>query len=213
VKGLKVVGTKNDVHVQLIEEEYNRARIGAPASLALYDMRLSTIIGRTNKYASGNVISTVSLSKIERLRTWDSRIHVHKSSQKNFRQAFHQLDELKDKLGLSDAMIEKIAYIYRKVCERRLTHGRTIEGMLAAAAYIVCREMGTPRTIKDIAAALNISHKDISRNCSTLVLELDIKMPLVDPMKCVANVANKLGVSEKQNIRQWPLCQKLLKAK
>jgi len=95
-----------------IEEEYNRARIGSPTSLALYDMGLSTIIGRTNKDASGNVISAVSLSKIERLRTWDSRIHVHKSSQKNFRQAFHQLYVLKDKLGLSDAMVEKIAYIY-----------------------------------------------------------------------------------------------------
>ncbi len=69
--------------------------------------------------------------------------------------------------------------------------------MLAAAVFIVCREMGNPKTIKDIATTLDITRKDISRNYSVLVFELDIKMPLVDPMKCVVKIANKIGVSEK----------------
>jgi transcription initiation factor TFIIB len=94
-----------------------------------------------------------------------------------------------------------------------ITHGRTIEGMLAAAAYIVCRETGTPRTIKDIAAALNIKRKDISRNYGTLVLELDIKMPLADPMKCVVNVANKLGVSEKTKYQAMATMSEVVNSK
>jgi transcription initiation factor TFIIB len=32
--------------------------------------------------------------------------------------AFEQLDRLKEKLGLSDTIIEKAAYIYRKIQER-----------------------------------------------------------------------------------------------
>ena len=47
---------------------------------------------------------------------------------------------LKDKLGLSDAIVEKTAYIYRKVEHRGLVKGRTIPGMLAAAIYLACRK-------------------------------------------------------------------------
>jgi transcription initiation factor TFIIB len=174
-----------------------RDRTGAPTSLALHDMGLYTIIGRDNRDASGQVLDISMCSKMKRLRVWDSRIHVHKPSEKNLRQAFHQLDILKDKLGLSDAIVEKAAYIYRKVCERRLVRGRTIKGMLTAAVYIACRETGIPRTLNDIAAISNIKRKDIARNYRTLVLELDIKIPEVDPMKCIVKVANKLGMSEK----------------
>ena len=85
--------------------------------------------------------------------------------------------------------------------------------MLAAAVLIVSREMGTPRTLKDIAAALNIKRKDVSRNCSTLVFELDIKMPLVDPMKCVVRVANKLGVSEKAKYQAMAIMSEVVKSK
>jgi transcription initiation factor TFIIIB Brf1 subunit/transcription initiation factor TFIIB len=51
----------------------------------------------------------------------------------------------KEKLGLSDTIVEKAAYTYRKVQERGLIRGRTIDSMLAAALYSACREMETPR--------------------------------------------------------------------
>jgi transcription initiation factor TFIIB len=63
---------------------------------------------------------------------------------------------LKEKLGLSDTIVEKAAYTYRKVQERGLIRGRTIDSMLAAAVYSACRELETPRTIKDIAAKSNV---------------------------------------------------------
>ena len=53
---------------------------------------------------------------------------------------------LKGKLGLSDTIVEKAAYIFSKVCEKKLLRGRTIEGILAAAILIACREMGSPRS-------------------------------------------------------------------
>jgi transcription initiation factor TFIIIB Brf1 subunit/transcription initiation factor TFIIB len=35
--------------------------------------------------------------------------------------------------------------------------------LLAAAVYIACREMGTSRTLKDIAAATNLKLKNVAR--------------------------------------------------
>jgi transcription initiation factor TFIIB len=180
-----------------LEETDKNARTGAPSSLARHDMGLSTIIGRENIDASGQKIDTAMRSQIERLRTWDLRTRVRTSEDRNFTKAFGQLERLKEKLGLSDTIVEKAAYTYRKAQERGLIRGRTIDSMLAAAVYSACREMEAPRTIKDIAAKSNIKRKDIARSYRLLVLELGVRIPAVSPMKCVARVANKLSISEK----------------
>ena len=69
-------------------------------------------------------------------------------------------------------------------------------GIMAAATYAGCREMETPWTLKDIAAASNIKRKDIARNYRMLLSELDFKVPSADPMKCIVKVANKANLSE-----------------
>jgi transcription initiation factor TFIIB len=179
------------------EDEDKNVRTGAPSSLARHDMGLSTIIGRENKDASGQKIDTAMRSKLERLRILDFRTRMRTSGDRNFTRAFGQLERLKEKLGLSDTIVEKAAYLYRKVQEKGLIRGRTVDSMLAAAVYSACREMETPRTIKDIAAKSNVKRKDVARSYRLLVFELGIRIPVVNPMKCVARVANKLSISEK----------------
>ena len=112
-------------------EESTKSRIGAPTSLARHDMGLATVIGRTNKDASGNTIDATMRSTMDRLRIWDYRTQITSSTDRNLRSAFGQLDKLKDKLGLSDAAIEKTAYIYRKAQDKGLVRGRTITSVLA----------------------------------------------------------------------------------
>ena len=92
----------------------DRARTGTPTSLAMHDMGLATVIGQTDKDATGKPLSATMRSTIERLRTWDNRTQVHEPVDRNYRQAFSELDRLKDKLAVGDAVIEKAAYIYRK---------------------------------------------------------------------------------------------------
>jgi transcription initiation factor TFIIB len=178
-------------------EQANKIRTGVPTSLARHDMGLATVIGNPDRDASGHKIDAAMRSMMERLRTWDARTQAHSSTDRNLRHAFYELDRLKDKLGLSDTIVEKSAYIYRKAQERMLIRGRTISGILAAAIYIACRELGTPRTLKDIAADSAIKLKEVARSYRILYFELDLKMPLVDPMKCIVKVANKAKLSEK----------------
>ena len=126
-------------------------RTGAPTSLTMHDRGLATIINPLNKDASGKPLSTSMKSTIERLRTWDSRSKVNASSDKNLRQALSELATLKDKLSLSDSVIEKAAYIYRKALEKGLVKGRSISALIASALYAACRDTETPRTLKDVA--------------------------------------------------------------
>ena len=168
-----------------------------PTSLTMHDMGLATIINPVNKDASGRPLTASMKSTIERLRTWDSRSQVHEPVDRNFRQAFSELNRLKDKLAISDAVIEKAAYIYRKALDKGLVRGRSISALMASALYAACRDTETPRNLKDVEQAANIKRKDIARCYRLLVKELDLKMLVTDSIQCVARIASRIGIAEK----------------
>ncbi len=178
------------------DDRTNRGRTGDGTSLAKYDQGLSTVINPTNRDATGKPLSSSMKKTLKRLRTWDSR-SKNEPIDMNFRQAFSELYRLKDKLSLSDSVVEKAAYIYRKAFEKKMVRGRTISGMMGSALYAACREAGTPRTLKDIAETTNIKRKDIARCYRLLLRELSLKMPVVDSVQNVARIASKIGISEK----------------
>jgi transcription initiation factor TFIIB len=160
-------------------------------------MGLSTIIGKENKDSSGRRLDASVSRTIQRLRTWDFRTTAHSSRHRGLIRPFQELSGLKEKLGLSDAITEKTAYVFRKAHEKSLLRGRSSSSMLAAAIYASCRELGASRTLRDIATGTDVKRKDISRSYRILVTELDIKVPLMDPMKCIVKIGNKAGISEK----------------
>ncbi|MDA4133444.1 MAG: transcription initiation factor IIB, partial [Thaumarchaeota archaeon] len=195
------------------EEKDDRSRGGIPTSIAMHDMGLATVIGGINKDASGKSLSASMKATVERLRTWDSRSQVHEPVDRNLRQAFSELDRLSDKLAVSDAVVEKAAYIYRKALDRGLVRGRSISAIIAASLYAACRDRETPRTLKDLAVVSNVKKKDIARCYRLLLKEMDIKMPVVDPTKCVSRIASRAGLSEKTKRRALEILKKAEEAR
>ena len=191
-------------------EVNDRIRVGSPTSLAYHDMGLATLIDKSNNDSSGRKLDPSMHSAMQRLRTWDFRSRAHTSTDRNLIQAFNELGRLKDKIGLSDAMIEKTAYIYRKAQERRLIRGRSTSSILAAAIYIACREGGASRTLADIALITNVKRKTISRSYRLLINELGITMPLIDPAKCIGKIANTAKLSEKTKRMAIDIMNKLV---
>jgi transcription initiation factor TFIIB len=191
----------------------NRARTGMPTSLARSDMGLSTVISYEDKDASRNKIEPSMLSTMHRLRVWDFRTQVYTSTDRNLRFAFNELDTLKGKLGLPNAVIEKAAYIYRKGQEKGLVRGRTIPAVLAAALYIACKQMGIPRTLNDISTTSNIKRKSISKCYRRLIFDLDLKLPVIDTRKCIASVANKANVSERTKYHAIKIMNEVIRAR
>src|SRR5918993_3788890 len=182
-----------------LEQSNNNSRIrtGMPTSLARHDMGLSTIIGRADRDYTGNRIATSIKPTIDRLRILDYRTQLYSSTDRSLKRAFAELDSLKDKLALPDSVVEKTAYIYRKAQSRGMIRGRTVSAMLAAAIYIACREIGVGKTLRDIAQGTNVKPQTLSQSYRILLTELDIKTPMLDPMRCVVKVANKMHLHER----------------
>jgi transcription initiation factor TFIIB len=188
--------TNQDWHIFPEREISSETRTGAPSSLARHDRGLYTVIGQSDRDAAGVRIDSVTHSRMQRIRKWDHRTQTVTAQDKSLRLAFLELGRLKDRLQLSDTAVEKTAYLYRKARQKRLIHGRTVSGILSAAIYIACREMGVPKTLKEIAALTNNKVKEISRDYRLLCFNLDLTVPNVDPLKCISKIASKVGLSE-----------------
>lgn len=179
------------------EKGTDRIRTGPPTSVTYKDMGLSTIIGRSNRDASGRSFASPMRSTMERLRKWDNRAPAFGSVEKNLSVALRELDKMSDKLGVSQAVKERAAYIYRKALKRGLLRGRSIVGIAAASLYAAFRDTETPRTLRDIAAVENLSKKAVARDYRILLREMDLRMPVADAAKNVARIASRVGLSEK----------------
>jgi len=175
----------------------DRSRVGAGTSLTMHDMGLSTIIGQQNKDATGKPLNSSMKKSIDRLRTWDSRSQVNTSAERNLRQALSEMDKMKAKLALTDPVIQKAAYIYRKAIEKKLVKGRSIHGLVAACVYASCRNTETSRTLDDVANGINIRRKDVARCYRLIFRELDLKIPVPDPINGISRIASIAGLGEK----------------
>ena len=175
----------------------DRMRTGSRTSLAIHDMGLATIIGPLNKDVSGKPLSPDMTNTIRRIRKWDNQSRHSGRTERNLQQAFTYLNTMKDKLAISNAVVEKAAYLYRKVLEKNLLLGRSISAFMAAALYAACREAETPKTRKEIAKAANVPNRLVGVCYRILVKELDLKIPVVDPVYCIARISSKIGISEK----------------
>ena len=179
------------------EEGEGRVRTGSPTSITYKDMGLSTLVGTSNRDASGRPFASPMRNTMDRLRKWDKRAPALGSVEKNLSIAFRDLDKMGDKLGVSQPVKERAAYIYRKALERGLLRGRSIVGITAASLYAAFRDTETPRTLKDIAAVGNLSKKAVARDYRILLREMNLNMPVADAAKNVTRIASKVGLSER----------------
>jgi transcription initiation factor TFIIB len=191
----RIEETNQQWHIFSAGEISRETRTGPPSTLARHDRGLYTVIGQSNRDAAGIRIDSLMHSRMQKIRKWDYRTQVA-TNDRSLQQAFMGLGQLKHRLQLSDAAVEKAAYLYRKAQQKRLIHGRTISGILSAAVYIACREMGVPRTLKEIASVTNNKVKEISQDYRLLYFKLDLKVPNVDPLKYISKIASKVGLSE-----------------
>lgn len=182
-------------------ETTHRIRAGASGTLARHDMGLATVIGRENTDAGGALLSATVRSAIGRWRTWDARSRAFSSSDRSLQRAFDALNRMRSKLNLSPAMVEKTAYLYRKAHEKRLARGRTVSALLGACVHISCRELGGSLSMNEIAQQVSIKRSNLGKMSRTVMMELDLKVPMLDPVLCIVKVGRKAGVSEKTKRR------------
>ena len=179
------------------QEKASRSRVGGPTSYSVHDKGLSTTISQVDRDAYGRKLPLATRLQMWRLRKWQIRSRVHSSVDRNLAQAMSELDRLTGKVYITAPIKEKAALIYRKALDKGLVRGRSIAAIAAASLYAACRGSGTPRTLREITDASLVDKNDVARCYRLLLRELDVHMPVADPLTYVSKIAEANGISGK----------------
>ena len=184
----------------------SNSQTGPKSSLTMYDKGLNTNISAKNVDFAGRRISSKTSARFKNMRIWDSR-SKSKSSGRNLISALVMLDGVKEKLALSSTITEHIAFTYRKASSLGLIRGRGVTEVMAASVYAACREQGIARSLDEIANALNIPKKRLSKCYRVIVDRLDIKPELANPIDCLSKFCSILNVHEKTKRKAFEILQ------
>jgi transcription initiation factor TFIIB len=174
-------------------EKNERQRTGLGMSYTLYDKGLSTVF-KGNRDAYGNPLKDETRIKMDRLRRYDNRSKFDETWRRNLSIAMAELDRMTTALHLPQNLKEQSALLYRKSLKMDLIRGRSIDAFVAATIYATCRQNNLPRPLREISKLSTREHGEIARTYRLILREMNLKMPIDDPMKFVPSIASKLNL-------------------
>jgi len=192
-------------------EKDEKSRVGAPTTNMMHDKGLSTNIGWQDKDAYGRSLSSRQRQKMQRLRTWNERFRTRNSKERNLKQALGEIDRMASALGLPDNVRETASVIYRRALGENLLPGRSIEGVSTSSLYAAARQMGTPRSLDEVANVSRVEKDEIARTYRYVVRELGLEVAPADPSSYVPRFASSLGLSEESARRARELLTNAMK--
>ncbi len=163
------------------QERNKREQTGAPISILLPDMGLSTVIDKKK----------IINPDLKRAAKWNTRITWQK---RNLLIASTELKRISSNLNLPIHVREDAMRFYREAFKKKLLRGRSINAMVAACLYLASRRKNIPRTLQEIIDDASVSPKDVRRSYSILIRELNIRISPTDPISLIPRYINELGL-------------------
>jgi transcription initiation factor TFIIB len=175
------------------EQMARRARGGAPLTFTKHDKGMTTEIGK----GVGELYKVPAKKRAQyyRLTKWHKRLI--KSKDRNLSFALSELQRIVSFLNLSKSIHERIARYYEEAVNKGLVRGRSIESVIAALAYAVSREFGSPRTLDEISEASGVEKREIGRTYRYIARELNLRILPADPITFVPRFCSMLGLSDR----------------
>ena len=165
-----------------MNERNSRERTGAPISVLVPDIGLTTVIDK----------SKIHNPDLKRAAKWNTRMSWEK---RNILIATTELKRISTNLNLPNHVKQEAMNLYRKVFKRKLLRGRSINSMIAACIYYAIKKYRITRTLQEVLDETSENDKDVRRCYRVLIRELNLKTPNANPIALIPRYATKLGVS------------------
>ncbi len=118
-------------------------------------------------------------------------------AESNLKIAIGKLDVLKTKLALSNTLKEKSIHLYKKIIEKNIPKGRSVDAMVAATIYAACRDSNISCTLNDVTEATGLRKNLIAKCYRAILVTLNLQMPVSDIDQCVLRITKNMEISEK----------------
>lgn len=177
------------------EEREKRSRTGEPLKPGMTTGMMSTIIDKRDI----NKLKLDTQRRVDALqmRKWQMRSRFQTARDRSTSQALAEISRIATPLRLPENVKEEAATIYQRAVDAGLVRGRSIESIVAATLHVACRKFNLPVALDQITQfTRNQNKKDVARCYRLLVKDLNILMPVPDPVSYIPRIAYKLGLSE-----------------
>lgn len=142
-------------------EEEEKARTGGTTNYSKQDKGLSTEIKTFSSDIMGTPLPTKTKIKFARLKKFHYRIRIGSTGRKNLYLALQEIERLCSQLNIPKTIREDAAFIYTIGIERGILKGKSIEGMVATALYMVAKVHRFPLTLHAMRKISNVNTKAI----------------------------------------------------
>lgn len=163
------------------QEKDKKERTGCPISILMPDIGLSTIIDRTK----------IKNPDLRRAAKWNTHLTWEK---RNMLIAITELKRIGGNLNFPERVKKAAVRLYKEVFKKNLLRGRSINGMIAACAYYVCKKERVPITLQEILGEASINDNIVKKCYKILVRELNLKSPHIDPVALIPRYCADLGL-------------------
>jgi len=163
------------------DEKSKRERMGAPISILLPDIGLTTTIDR----------KSISNPDLKRAAKWNTRMTWEK---RNILIATTELKRIGSKLNLPNYAKEEAMRLYKEAFKKKLLRGRSINSMIAACLYYSIRKFKLARSLQEILNESSENPKDVRRCYRVLLKELNLKAPNTEPISLIPRFVAELNI-------------------
>jgi transcription initiation factor TFIIB len=108
--------------------------------------------------------------------------------------AITELKRIASNLNFPEHVKKAAVKLYKKVFNKNLLRGRSINGMITACLYYVCKEEKIPTTLQEILDESSISNRVVKKCYKVLVKELGLQMHNIDPVCLIPRYCADLGL-------------------
>src|SRR3989344_448015 len=185
-------------------ELQKRVHNGPPSTVMRHDKGLSTEISYKDVDARGNQISRSMRAQFYRLRKQQSRTNRDKKHE-GMIQGLMDIRRYCAKNGLPSDIEKRTAIIYKQAYEQKITHGRSIQIIVAASLYAALKQQNLSRTLDEIESYTGVSRKHIGRAYRLMQRQLKMPLSLPNPMQFIPRFCTKLRLSPDTQTKAYGL--------
>lgn len=143
------------------ESRQDPCRVGLPSSYLVDNSLGSIIIPTCNE--------SFKMRRIRQYHGWN----LLNYKGRNLFNIYDQLHTNSKRNGIPNNVIEKAKFIFKIVSEKQLFRGDNKNGLIAVCCYRACKDLGVPRSTKEISEYFNIDETTITKGnrCLSKVLK------------------------------------------
>lgn len=162
------------------EQIKQKSRTGTPINPMLPDIGLC--VTYNNKTQNPNLKRAI---KLNHYLPWDK---------KNLLIAMTELNRLCHNLNIPEYIKRASFDLYKEALKKNLVKGRTIIGIVTVCVYYLCKIKNISRTLQEILKETSISKRQMRQYYNFLVKELNLKVPIHNPVANIPRFVANLGL-------------------